>query len=230
MAIFRDKVASELALDLVVYINEDGVKNKINPFDHGAHYTRVMKTEALKKALSSLACDMAIGGARRDEEKSRSKERFFSIRNDQHAWDPKNQRPEIWKNYNTLLTPGESFRVFPLSNWTELDIWLYIEQENIPVVPLYFAAPRPIVNRDDQIIMVDDDRMPLMQGEIPVTKEVRFRTLGCYPLTAGISSFARTIAEIIHELKNTSFSERAGRLIDRESESSMEQKKREGYF
>lgn len=228
---FRDRRAKELGLELIVYTNEEGVKNNINPFDHGSKkYTDIMKTEALKQALNKYKFDAIFGGARRDEERSRAKERIFSFRDKNHRWDPKNQRPELWNIYNTRINKGESIRVFPLSNWTELDIWLYIYLENIPIVPLYFAKKRPVVERDGQLIMVDDDRMPLFPGEKPKMRMVRFRTLGCYPLTAATLSNAKTLPEIIREMFLTKTSERQGRLIDFDVVGSMEQKKKEGYF
>jgi sulfate adenylyltransferase subunit 2 len=228
---FRDKRAKELGLELIVHINEEGLRNNINPFTHGSKkYTDIMKTEALKQALNKYKFDAIFGGARRDEERSRAKERIFSFRDKNHRWDPKNQRPELWNIYNTRINKGESIRVFPLSNWTELDIWLYIYLENIPVVPLYFAKKRPVVERDGQLIMVDDDRMPLNPGEKPKMKMVRFRTLGCYPLTAATPSKATTLPEIIKEMFLTKTSERQGRLIDFDVVGSMEQKKKEGYF
>jgi len=228
---FRDKRAKELGLELIVYTNEEGLRNNINPFTHGSKkYTDIMKTEALKKALNKYKFDAIFGGARRDEERSRAKERIFSFRDKNHRWDPKNQRPELWNIYNTRINKGESIRVFPLSNWTELDIWLYIYLENIPIVPLYFAKKRPVVERDGQLIMVDDDRMPLYPGEKPKLRMVRFRTLGCYPLTAATPSKATTLPEIIKEMFLTNTSERQGRLIDFDVVGSMEQKKKEGYF
>ncbi len=228
---FRDKRAKELGLELIVYTNEEGLKKNINPFTHGSKkYTDIMKTEALKQALNKYKFDAIFGGARRDEERSRAKERIFSFRDKNHRWDPKNQRPELWNIYNTRINKGESIRVFPLSNWTELDIWLYIYLENIPIVPLYFAKKRPVVERDGQLIMVDDDRMPLNPGEKPKMKMVRFRTLGCYPLTAATPSKASTLPEIIKEMFLTKTSERQGRLIDFDVVGSMEQKKKEGYF
>jgi sulfate adenylyltransferase subunit 2 len=228
---FRDKLAKELGFDLLVHINEDGVKAGVNPFSVGsAKHTDIMKTEALKQALDKYGFDAAFGGARRDEEKSRAKERIFSFRNAQHRWDPKNQRPELWRTYNTRINKGESMRVFPLSNWTELDIWQYIRDENIPIVPLYFAAVRPVVRRGNDIIMVDDDRMPLQPGETPEMKMVRFRTLGCYPLTGATESSADTLEAIIAEMLVTTTSERAGRVIDHDQSASMEKKKQEGYF
>lgn len=227
---FRNRMAAEAGMRLIVHINEEGVKADINPFDHGSNYTRIMKTEALKQALEVHGFDAAFGGARRDEEKSRAKERVFSFRNAAHAWDPKNQRPELWRLYNTRVNDRESMRVFPISNWTEFDIWAYILKENIPIVPLYFAARRPVVDRDGQIIMVDDDRMRLNVGETPEERIVRFRTLGCYPLTGGIESDADTLEAIIAEMMAARTSERGGRLIDREPSASMEYKKKEGYF
>ncbi|MBR1826598.1 MAG: sulfate adenylyltransferase subunit CysD [Clostridia bacterium] len=228
---FRDKMAKELGIELLEYINEEGVKQGINPFDHGSAYTDIMKTQALKQALSKYGFDAAFGGGRRDEEKSRAKERIFSFRNAQQAWDPKNQRPEMWKLYNTEIKKGESIRVFPISNWTETDIWEYILQENIPIVPLYFAAERPVVERDGNLIMVDDDRMRLEPGETPELRTVRFRTLGCYPLSGGVESTATTIEEIIDETLAAVESERTSRVIDKDGgEASMEKRKREGYF
>jgi len=231
MISFRDATAARLGLELLVHVNEDGVRRGINPFDSGSNlHTQVMKTDGLKQALDRHGFDAAFGGARRDEEKSRAKERVFSFRNEKHAWDPKNQRPELWKLYNTRVRKGESIRVFPLSNWTELDVWQYILAENIPIVPLYFAAPRPVVNRDGAFIMVDDERMKLRPGEAPATKLVRFRTLGCYPLTGAIESAATTLEEIVGEMLTATTSERQGRLIDSDESASMEKKKREGYF
>jgi sulfate adenylyltransferase subunit 2 len=231
MIAFRDRMAREFGLKLIVHTNQDGVRDGINPFDHGsARYTDVMKTQALRQALNAGKYDAAIGGARRDEEKSRAKERIFSHRNAQHAWDPKNQRPELWHLYNTRLNPGESMRVFPLSNWTELDIWTYIYAENIPIVPLYLAKPRPVVERSGTLIMVDDERLPLEPGEEPKMEMVRFRTLGCYPLTGAIRSNAATLPEIIMEMQASRTSERQGRLIDSDQSGSMEKKKQEGYF
>ena len=228
---FRDKMAKELGIELLEYINEEGVKQGINPFDHGSAYTDIMKTQALKQALSKYGFDAAFGGGRRDEEKSRAKERIFSFRNAQQAWDPKNQRPEMWKLYNTEIKKGESIRVFPISNWTATDIWEYILQENIPIVPLYFAAERPVVERDGNLIMVDDDRMRLEPGETPELRTVRFRTLGCYPLSGGVESTATTIEEIIDETLAAVESERTSRVIDKDGgEASMEKRKREGYF
>ncbi|MCI5903666.1 MAG: sulfate adenylyltransferase subunit CysD [Oscillospiraceae bacterium] len=227
---FRDKTAQKLGIEMLEYINEDGVKQGINPFDHGAAYTDIMKTQALKQALNKYGFTAAFGGGRRDEEKSRAKERIFSFRNSAHAWDPKNQRPEMWKLYNTKINKGESIRVFPISNWTEKDIWQYIKRENIDIVPLYFAKERPVVERDGNIIMVDDDRFPLKEGEVPQMKSVRFRTLGCYPLTGGIESTANTLDEIIAETLSSVSSERTSRVIDNEAAGSMERRKREGYF
>jgi sulfate adenylyltransferase subunit 2 len=223
-------MAAEAGMRLIVHTNEEGVKAGLNPFDHGPNYTRVMKTEALKQALDLHKFDAAFGGARRDEEKSRAKERIFSFRSASHAWDPKNQRPELWRLYNTRVHDGESMRVFPLSNWTELDIWAYILREQLPIVPLYFAAERPVVIRNGQLIMVDDARLPLAAGERPELKRVRFRTLGCYPLTGAVESSAVSLEEIVAEMIAARTSERGGRLIDKESSASMEKKKREGYF
>jgi sulfate adenylyltransferase subunit 2 len=231
MVRFRDEFCKKNNLDLIVYTNTDGVKQGINPFDYGSNkYTQIMKTEALKAALNKYAFDAAFGGARRDEEKSRAKERVYSFRDRQHVWDPKNQRPELWNIYNGKVNKGESIRVFPLSNWTELDVWQYVYLENIPIVPLYFAAPRPVVNRDGALIMVDDERMRLLPGEKPEMKVVRFRTLGCYPLTGAIESNATTLPQIIQEMLVARNSERQGRVIDYDEAGSMEQKKREGYF
>lgn len=227
---FRDDTAKRLGIEMLVYSNEDGIKRGINPFDHGAAYTDIMKTQALKQALAKYGFTAAFGGGRRDEEKSRAKERIFSFRNEAQAWDPKNQRPEMWKLYNTRINKGESMRVFPISNWTEKDIWQYIKRENIPIVPLYFAAERPVVERDGNIIMVDDDRFRLKPGETPQLKSVRFRTLGCYPLTGGIESSAQTLDEIIDETLSSVESERTSRVIDNEAAGSMERRKREGYF
>lgn len=228
---FRDARIKELGWDLIVHINQEGVDLGINPFDHGsAKHTDVMKTQSLKKALNKYGFDAAFGGARRDEEKSRAKERVYSFRDKNHRWDPKNQRPELWNLYNSRVDKGESIRVFPLSNWTELDIWQYIHLENIPIVPLYFAAKRPVVERDGVLIMVDDDRMPLRDGEQIQEKMVRFRTLGCYPLTGAVESSAQTLPEIIQEMLLTKTSERQGRVIDHDSAGSMEKKKQEGYF
>jgi len=230
MIAFRDRIAKEYALDLIVRSNLDGIRDGINPFDHGAAYTDIMKTAALRQALTEGQYDAAIGGARRDEEKSRAKERIFSHRNAQHAWDPKNQRPELWRVYNTRLNKGESMRVFPLSNWTEMDIWTYIYAENIPLVPLYLAKKRPVVERSGTLIMVDDDRFRFEAGEQPQQQVVRFRTLGCYPLTGAIRSDAATLPEIIMEMQASRTSERDGRLIDSDQAGSMEKKKQEGYF
>jgi sulfate adenylyltransferase subunit 2 len=228
---FRDKMAKSLGLDLLVHINPDGIARGINPFTHGsAIHTDVMKTQGLKQALDHYGFDAAFGGARRDEEKSRAKERVFSFRSAQHRWDPKRQRPELWRQYNARKNKGESLRVFPLSNWTELDIWQYIYLENIPIVPLYFSQQRPVVERDGALIMVDDDRMPLRPGERPETRWVRFRTLGCYPLTGAVESRADTLPAIIQEMLLTTSSERQGRVIDHDSSASMEKKKQEGYF
>ena len=230
MIAFRDRAAAEAGIRLIVHTNEAGVKAGLTPFEGGPSYTRVMKTEALKQALEMHRFDAAFGGARRDEEKSRAKERIFSFRSASHVWDPKNQRPELWCLYNTRVHDGESMRVFPLSNWTELDIWAYILREQIPIVPLYFAAERPVVVRNDQLIMVDDDRLPLGPGEEPEMRLVRFRTLGCYPLTGAVESNAATLEAIVAEMLTARTSERGGRLIDKESSASMEKKKREGYF
>lgn len=228
---FRDRIAEKHGIEMLEYINKDGVEKDINPFDHGSAYTDIMKTQALKQALNKYGFTAAFGGGRRDEEKSRAKERIFSFRNSAHAWDPKNQRPEMWKLYNTEINKGESIRVFPISNWTEKDIWQYIKQENIDIVPLYFAAERPVVERDGNIIMVDDDRMRLKPGEKPEIKSVRFRTLGCYPLTGGIESTASTLDEIIEETLSSVESERTSRVIDNDGgAASMEKRKREGYF
>jgi len=231
MYAFRDRMARETGMELLVHVNPEGVEKDINPFTHGsAIHTDIMKTEGLKQALDRYGFDAAFGGARRDEEKSRAKERIFSFRSAQHRWDPKNQRPELWKLYNARKHKGESMRVFPLSNWTELDIWQYIHLENIPIVPLYYAAERPVVERDGMLIMVDDERMPLRPGERPMMKKVRFRTLGCYPLTGAIESEADTLPAIIQEMLLTRTSERQGRIIDHDSAGSMEKKKQEGYF
>lgn len=230
MIAFRDETAKRLGIEMLVYTNEEGVKQGINPFDHGAAYTDIMKTQALKQALDHYGFTAAFGGGRRDEEKSRAKERVFSFRNAQHAWDPKNQRPEMWKLYNTKINKGESIRIFPLSNWTEKDIWQYIRQENIDIVPLYFAKERPVVYRDGNIIMVDDDRMKLRPDEKVEWKKVRFRTLGCYPLTGGVESEADTLDAIIEETLQAITSERTSRVIDHEAAGSMERRKREGYF
>jgi sulfate adenylyltransferase subunit 2 len=228
---FRDKVAEKYGIEMLEYINQEGVDAGINPFDHGSAYTDIMKTQALKQALSKYGFTAAFGGGRRDEEKSRAKERIFSFRNAEQAWDPKNQRPEMWKLFNTEINKGESIRVFPISNWTEKDIWQYIKRENIDIVPLYFAAERPVVERDGNLIMVDDDRMRLNPGEKPVMKKVRFRTLGCYPLSGGIESDADTIDAIIAETLSAVSSERTSRVIDSDGgAASMEKRKREGYF
>jgi sulfate adenylyltransferase subunit 2 len=228
---FRDQTVQRLGLDLLVHVNPEGVEKKINPFDHGsALHTDVWKTQGLKQALDHFGFDAAFGGARRDEEKSRAKERVFSIRSEQHRWDPKQQRPELWRLYNTRKRKGESLRVFPLSNWTELDIWQYIYLEQIPIVPLYLAQERPVVRRDGTLIMVDDERMPLLAGETPEMRKVRFRTLGCYPLTGAIESDADSLPAIIREMLTSRTSERQGRLIDSDSAGSMEKKKQEGYF
>lgn len=231
MIAFRDTMVTDNELDLIVHINPDGLERGIGPFTHGsATHTDIMKTAGLKQALDKYGFDAAFGGARRDEEKSRAKERVFSFRSDQHRWDPKNQRPELWNIYNSRINKGESVRVFPLSNWTELDIWQYIHLENIPIVPLYFAAKRPVVERDGQLIMVDDERMPIHDGEVVMEKMVRFRTLGCYPLTGAVESDASTLEDIIQEMLLTRTSERQGRVIDQDTDASMEQKKQEGYF
>jgi sulfate adenylyltransferase subunit 2 len=231
MIAFRDETARRLGLDLLVHINREGVEMGMGPFTHGsALHTDVMKTQALRQALDHYRFDAAFGGARRDEEKSRAKERIFSIRSEQHRWDPKQQRPELWRLYNARVRKGESIRVFPLSNWTELDIWQYIHLEDIPIVPLYFSLERPVVERDGTLIMVDDDRMPLAPGETPVLRKVRFRTLGCYPLTGAVESDADTLPAIIQEMLLTKQSERQGRVIDHDQSASMEKKKVEGYF
>lgn len=227
---FRDKIAKELQIEMLEYINQEGVAQGINPFEHGSAYTDIMKTQALKQALNKYGFTAAFGGGRRDEEKSRAKERIFSFRDANHAWDPKNQRPEMWKLFNTKINQGESIRVFPLSNWTEKDIWQYIKRENIEIVPLYFAKERPVVYRDGNIIMVDDDRMKLRDGEKIEHKKVRFRTLGCYPLTGGCESDADTLDAIIEETLSAVESERTSRVIDHEAAGSMERRKREGYF
>lgn len=229
---FRESyVRRELGLDLIVHINEEGVQAGVNPFDYSSTvYTEIMRTQPLKQALDKYRFDAALGGGRRDEERSRAKERVFSFRDQQHRWDPKNQRPELWELYNTWVHRGQSIRVFPLSNWTEFDVWQYIQLENIPIVPLYFAAARPIVERDGDWIMVDDDRMRLQAGEQPVMKHVRFRTLGCYPVTGAVASQATNVMEIVHELRTTRQSERQGRAIDRDENAAMERKKRNGYF
>ncbi|SEP63238.1 sulfate adenylyltransferase subunit 2 [Faunimonas pinastri] len=230
MIAFRDRMAREAGMRLLVHTNQEGLAAGMNPFDHGSNYTRVMKTEGLKQALDLHGFDAAFGGARRDEEKSRAKERVFSFRGASHAWDPKNQRPELWRLYNTRVNERESMRVFPLSNWTELDIWAYILRENVPIVPLYFAAERPVVERNGQYIMVDDDRMRLNPGEQPEKRMIRFRTLGCYPLTGAFESNATSLEAIVAEMIAARTSERGGRLIDKEASASMERKKREGYF
>jgi sulfate adenylyltransferase subunit 2 len=228
---FRDAMAQQLGMELIVHINPEGIRNNINPFTHGsAAHTDIWKTEGLKQALDKHGFDAAFGGARRDEEKSRAKERIFSIRSEQHRWDPKMQRPELWKLYNARKRKGESIRVFPISNWTELDIWQYIHLNEVPIVPLYLAKERPVVQRDGTLIMVDDERMPLRQGEVPQMKKVRFRTLGCYPLTGAIESEADSLTAIIREMLLARTSERQGRLIDHDSAGSMEKKKQEGYF
>lgn len=227
---FRDRKAKEYGIEMIVHSNEDGLRDNINPFEHGSAYTDIMKTAALKQGLDKYGFTAAFGGGRRDEEKSRAKERIFSFRNEEHAWDPKNQRPEMWKLYNTKMNKGESMRVFPISNWTEKDIWQYIERENIDIVSLYFAKERPVVYRDNNIIMVDDDRMKLLPDEQVVNKKVRFRTLGCYPLTGGCESEAITLKEIIDETLSAVTSERTTRVIDSEEVGSMERRKREGYF
>jgi sulfate adenylyltransferase subunit 2 len=226
----RERMARELGFELIVYKNPEAEAAGINPFDHGSLHTDMWKTQGLKQALDKYGFDAAFGGARRDEEKSRAKERVVSIRSAQHGWDPKNQRPEIWKLYNNRITKGQSLRVFPISNWTELDIWQYIHLENIPIVPLYFSAPRPVVERDGILIMVDDERMRLHEGEVPMMRSVRFRTLGCYPLTGAVESEAATLPQIIQEMLLTTTSERQGRAIDHDQTASMEKKKREGYF
>ena len=231
MITFRDRIAAEAGMELISHTNPDGLAANINPFDHGSSkYTDVMKTQALKQALDMHGFDAAFGGARRDEEKSRAKERVYSFRDKNHRWDPKNQRPELWNLYNGKVNKGESIRVFPLSNWTELDIWQYIYLENIEIVPLYFSAVRPVVERDGMLIMVDDERLPLREGEVPMMKNVRFRTLGCYPLTGAVESDAVTLPDIIQEMLVTRTSERSGRAIDHDESGSMEKKKREGYF
>jgi sulfate adenylyltransferase subunit 2 len=231
MIAFRDATARRLNLKLLVHTNRDGIERGISPFASGSSlYTHVMKTEALKQALDKYGFDAALGGARRDEEKARAKERIFSFRSRGHVWDPRNQRPELWNLFNTRIAPGESIRVFPLSNWTELDVWHYIRAERIPVVPLYFAAPRPVVQRSGTFIMVDDERFPLASGEQPTMRSVRFRTLGCYPLTGAIESEADSLDDIIAELESARVSERQGRLIDSDETAAMEKKKREGYF
>ncbi len=230
MYALRDRMARESGMELIVYQNPEAKAQGINPFDHGSLHTDLWKTEGLKQALDKYGFDAAFGGARRDEEKSRAKERIFSFRSANHRWDPKNQRPELWRLYNAKKAKGESIRVFPISNWTELDIWQYIHLENIPIVPLYFAAPRPTVERDGLLLMVDDDRFRLKPGEAPVTRSVRFRTLGCYPLTGAVESQAATLPEVIQEMLLTTTSERQGRAIDHDQSASMEKKKQEGYF
>ena len=231
MISFRDKIVSKYELNLIVHINEEGVKMGVGPYSHGSSvHTDIMKTQALKQALDKHAFDVAFGGARRDEEKSRAKERIFSFRTEKHQWDPKNQRPELWNIFNTKKHKGESIRVFPLSNWTELDIWQYIYKENIPIVPLYLSKQRPVVDRDGVLILVDDDRIPLKKGETPMMKEVRFRTLGCYPLTGAVESSAKTLTDIIQEMLSAKTSEREGRIIDFDHSASMEKKKQGGYF
>jgi sulfate adenylyltransferase subunit 2 len=231
MIAFRDRFCREQGLELIEHINQEAVREGVNPFDYGSNkYTAIMKTQALKDALNRYGFDAAFGGARRDEEKSRAKERVYSFRDRLHQWDPRNQRPELWNLYNGKVNKGESIRVFPLSNWTEVDVWQYIHQEHIPIVPLYFAAPRPVVVREGNLIMVDDERMRMEPGEVPETKVVRFRTLGCYPLTGAIESAATTLPEIIAEMVQATRSERQGRMIDHDEAASMEQKKREGYF
>ncbi|MCC8066348.1 MAG: sulfate adenylyltransferase subunit CysD [Clostridiales bacterium] len=228
---FRDKTAEKYGIEMIEYINQEGLAQGINPFDHGSAYTDIMKTQALKQALNKYGFTAAFGGGRRDEEKSRAKERIFSFRNADHVWDPKNQRPEMWKLFNTEINKGESIRVFPISNWTEKDIWQYIKRENIEIVPLYYAAVRPVVERDGNLIMVDDDRMRLNPGEKPMMKKVRFRTLGCYPLSGGVESEADTIDGIIEETLSAVSSERTSRVIDKDGgAASMEKRKREGYF
>jgi len=226
----RDRMAAESGMQLIIHTNPEAKARGINPFDHGSLHTDLWKTEGLKQALDAGGYEAAFGGARRDEEKSRAKERIFSFRSASHGWDPKNQRPELWNLYNARIANGESIRVFPLSNWTELDVWRYIEREDIPVVPLYFAAPRPTVTRDGMILMVDDDRFPLRDGEVPVERTVRFRTLGCYPLTGAVESDAADLPSIIAEMRASTSSERQGRAIDHDSSGSMERKKKEGYF
>nr|WP_168524986.1 sulfate adenylyltransferase subunit CysD [Acinetobacter sp. A3] len=231
MITFRDNMAKQHGFDLIVHQNQEGVDANINPFDHGSSkYTDIMKTQGLKQALDKYGFDAAFGGARRDEEKSRAKERVYSFRDAKHRWDPKNQRPELWNLYNGKVNKGESIRVFPLSNWTELDIWQYIYLESIPLVPLYLASERPVVERSGTLIMVDDERMPLLEGEVPQMKSVRFRTLGCYPLTGAVESAANTLPEIIQEMLLATSSERQGRMIDHDEAGSMEKKKQEGYF
>lgn len=230
MTTFRDRKAKEMGFELIVYTNHEALEQGINPFDHGASYTDIMKTQALKDALDLYRFNAIFGGARRDEEKSRAKERIFSFRNAAHAWDPKNQRPEMWKLFNTKINKGESFRVFPLSNWTEADIWQYIKRENIEIVPLYYAKVRPVIQREGNIILIDDDRIKLLPGEKIEHKKVRFRTLGCYPLTGGHESEADTLEKITDEVLSAIYSERTSRVIDHEAAGSMERRKREGYF
>lgn len=231
MILFRDQLAARLGLELIVHINQEGVARGVNPISHGSKiHTDIMKTESLKQALDKHGFDAAFGGARRDEEKSRAKERVFSFRSKSHRWDPKTQRPELWNLYNTRIGSGESVRAFPISNWTELDVWQYIHRENIPLVPLYFAAPRPVVERDGMLVMLDDERLPLEPGEVPEEKMVRFRTLGCYPLTGAMESTAKSVPDIILELLQSRGSERQGRAIDQDQIGSMEKKKQEGYF
>jgi sulfate adenylyltransferase subunit 2 len=231
MIAFRERTVEEIGFDLKVWINQDGVKMGMNPFDFGSEkHTQVMKTDGLKQALNHYGFDAAFGGARRDEEKSRAKERVYSFRNKHHQWDPKTQRPELWNLYNSKIDKGESIRVFPISDWTELDIWLYIKLEQIPIVPLYFAKERPVVERDGVLVLVDDDRLPLNPGETPMMKKVRFRTLGCYPLTGAVESEAETLEEIVQEMLLTTTSERQGRVIDFDGSASMEEKKKDGYF
>jgi sulfate adenylyltransferase subunit 2 len=231
MITFRSEFAKRHGIEILVHTNPDGLRDKVTPFSHGSSlYTNIMKTDGLKQALNKYQFDCAFGGARRDEERSRAKERIFSFRDQHHQWDPKNQRPELWNSYNTRTRKGESVRVFPLSNWTELDVWLYVWRENIEIVPLYLSAMRPVVERDGTWIMVDDDRLPLNPGEVPVEKMVRFRTLGCYPLSGAVESEAADVPSVIQEMLTTTFSERQGRLIDFDEDGSMERKKREGYF
>lgn len=231
MIAFRDQMQKDMGFDLTVHQNQEGLEDNINPFDHGSDtYTNIMKTQALKQALDAGGYDAAFGGARRDEEATRAKERVFSFRTKTHGWDPKNQRPELWSLYNSHKNPGESIRVFPMSNWTEFDVWQFIYEQNIPIVPLYLAAKRPVVERDGILIMVDDQRLPLLEGEVPMQKMIRFRTLGCYPLTGAVESTAATLPEIIQETLVARVSERSGRMIDHDQAASMEKKKREGYF
>ena len=231
MITFREEFAKRTGVEMIVHTNQKGLKNDVTPFTYGSNeYTSIMKTDGLKEALDKHEFDCAFGGARRDEERSRAKERIFSFRDKHHQWDPKNQRPELWSNYNTRIRKGESVRVFPLSNWTELDVWLYVWRENIEIVPLYLSKKRPVVDRNGTWIMVDDDRFPLREGEVPVEKSIRFRTLGCYPLSGAVESEADTIPDVIQEMLVTTFSERQGRLIDFDEDGSMERKKREGYF